>query len=315
MHIILGAGGPVSNAVTKELLEKGHAVRLVSRRPVKEFPSAEWVKTDLKNKEEILRAVKGATVIYMTAGLKYDKKIWAEEWPLIMQNLIAAASVSGARVIFFDNVYMYGPVNGTMTEDTAYKPSSKKGEIRAIIAEQLMNEAAKGKIRACIARAADFYGASSLNSFFDSMILQRFAEGKPATWVGNPQKRHSFTYVPDAGKALYLLGQEDKADNQVWHVPTAPALTGRELIDLAALAFGVKSRYSTVNKFMLRMAGLFKPQIAETIEMYYQYQDDYVFDSSKFEKAFGLQPTPYKEGIDILSKTLFAREKAVSSKQ
>ncbi|MEO5564782.1 MAG: NAD-dependent epimerase/dehydratase family protein, partial [Chitinophagaceae bacterium] len=161
MHTILGAGGPVSNALTKELLNNNEKVRLVSRKMVKGFEKAEWKQADLKDKNQVLDAVKGSSVIYMTAGLKYDKKVWAIEWPLIMQNLIDATRETNARVIFFDNVYCYGHVTGPMTEDTPYNPSSKKGEIRAGVAEQLMNEAKKDNIKATIARAADFYGAES----------------------------------------------------------------------------------------------------------------------------------------------------------
>lgn len=307
MNTILGAGGPVSNALTVELLKNREAVRLVSRKPVTRFSGAEWKGADLKNGRAVMEAVKGSSVIYMTAGLKYNKKVWAAEWPLIMENLIAAAKETRARLIFFDNVYAYGHVKGSMTEDTPYHPTSKKGEIRARIATRLMEEAGKGNIKACIARAADFYGAETLNSFFDSMVLKKFSEGKKALWLGDPQSKHSFTYVPDAGKAMYMLGKNREADGQVWHVPTAGALTGKQFIETAAQVFGVPPRYSSVNRFMLDLVGLFQPVIGETSELYYQYRYDYVFNSDKFEKTFGMRPVSYLQGIQELSQTLFAR--------
>src|SRR4028119_1318564 len=121
-----------------------------------------------------------------------------------------------------------------MTEETPYNPSSEKGKIRAQIAELLMTEAKAGNIRASIARAADFYGASSLNSFLDSMVLAKYAAGKKAMWLGNADAKHSFTYVPDAAKALVVLSEHPESDNQVWHLPTAKALTGRTFIEMAA---------------------------------------------------------------------------------
>jgi nucleoside-diphosphate-sugar epimerase len=314
MHTILGAGGPVSNALAKELIRAEQKVRLVSRRRVSLFSQAEWIGADLKNSKEVLAAVKGSSVIYMCAGLQYNKKIWATEWPVIMQNLIDAAKETGARLIFFDNVYMYGHVKGAMTEATPYNPSSVKGEIRARIAEQLMNESGKGNINATIARAADFYGAETLNSFYDSMVLAKYAKGGKAMWLGNPESKHSFTYVPDAGKAMFLLGREPSSANQIWHVPTAPALTGKEFICLAAEAFGREPKYSTVNKFMLQAIGLFNKLIGETTELYYQYQYDYVFDCSKFENAFGVKPVSYKDGLKELTTTLFAAPVAHSTK-
>lgn len=182
MHTILGAGGAVANALTRELINNNNTVRLVSRKPV-EFDSknVSWQKADLLNYDELLAASKGSTVIYLTAGLVYDKKIWAEQWPVIMQNFINLGKETGARLIFFDNVYMYGLVDGPMKEDTPYKPSSVKGGIRAKIANMLMDEAKAGNIRATIARGADFYGTDNKNSFFDMMVLDKFAKKTKST--------------------------------------------------------------------------------------------------------------------------------------
>jgi nucleoside-diphosphate-sugar epimerase len=304
MHIILGAGGPVSNALTKELLQKGEKVRLVSRRPVTEFPGAGWMQADLKNGAAVRQVVDGASVIYLCAGLQYDKKVWAAEWPPVMQNFIDAGKATGARLIFFDNVYMYGPVDGAMTEDTPYRPASVKGEVRARIAEQLMSEARAGNVKASIARATDFYGSHSFNSFADSLVLVKYAGKKKASWLGDPSRKHSFTYVPDAGKALYTLGQHPGSDNQVWHVPSAPAITGKEFLEQAARAFGVPPKYGTINKFMLLMAGLFSKPIRESMELFYQYDRDYIFDSSKFETTFSTKPTSYEQGMQEFAKTL-----------
>ena len=304
MHTILGAGGAVANSLTKVLSDAGENVRLVSRRPVKTSGSVTWVSADLKDLPQLRNAVEGSTVIYMCAGLRYNKKVWEEEWPVIMQNVIEATRYANARLIFFDNVYMYGLVNGVMTEDTPYNPCSKKGEIRAKIASHLLGETRSGNIRASIARAADFYGAESLNSVFDSMVLARFEKKQKAMWLGDASKRHSFTYVPDTGKALYTLAKDPRSDNQVWHLPTATALAGRELIHLAAKEFNVKPGYMQINKLLLNAMGLFNKTIQETVEMYYQYQHDYIFSSEKFEKAFNLHPTEYAEGIRQFKKVL-----------
>jgi len=305
MQTILGAGGPVSNAVMEELLQQGYTVRLVSRRKIEPPFNATWVGADLKNKQQVLDATKGSTVIYMCARLQYNKKVWQQEWPLIMQNVIDAAKAGNARLIFFDNVYMYGRVEGAMTEETTYNPSSVKGAVRARIAEQLMTEVRAGNIRASIARAADFYGAESLNSFFDSMVLARFAKRSNALWLGSASTKHSFTFVPDADKAVAMLGNDPGSDNQVWHLPTAPAFTGKALMDLAARIFNTRPAYTRVNKFMLTSMGLFNKMIGESTELYYQYEYDYIFDSTKFDDYFKVKPTSYADGIEQLSQTLF----------
>ena len=309
MHTILGAGGAVANALTGELLRNNEVIRLVSRKPIAtNGENITWKKADLLNYAELLEAATGSKVIYVCAGLVYDATIWKAQWPVIMQNMIDLAKATQARLIFFDNVYMYGLVNGAMTEDTPYNPCSEKGEVRARIAVKFMEEVKAGNIGGSIARAADFYGTDNMNSFFDMMVLDKYSKKQTAQWMGKPDKLHNFSYIPDMGKGMYLLGQNPDSDNQVWHMPTAKPLKGREFIEMAAAVYRVKPKYMAVNKLMLRFFGLFKKVVAGTVEMYYQYDHDYNFDSSKFEKAFKVEPTSYEDGIKVMSETLYAKQ-------
>ncbi|MFD1256416.1 NAD-dependent epimerase/dehydratase family protein [Mucilaginibacter terrae] len=306
MHTILGAGGPVANALTAQLIQANQNIRLLSRRPVNiTNPKVQWHKADLLQAAEVIAATKGSTVIYLCAGLIYDKDVWKQQWPVIMQNVINAAKENNARLIFFDNVYMYGLVDGPMLETTPYNPISAKGEVRAKVSTQLMDEVKAGNLQATIARAADFYGSESLNSFVDKMVLSKYSKGETAMWLGKPNTKHSFTYIPDAGRAMYLLGQSPETDNQIWHLPTAPPLTGTEFMNLAASVFNVQPKYMKVNKLMLQLLGLFDKVTGGAVEMYYQYNHHYIFNSTKFEKAFGVQPVSYADGIKHLSQTLF----------
>lgn len=304
IHTILGAGGPVSNVLYRELASEGKKVRLASRRPVPISGTAEWTKTDLLNKDQVFSTVKGSAVVYLCAGLRYDKKVWAVEWPLLMNNVIQACKAAGARLIFFDNVYMYGRVKGPMLETTPYNPISVKGEIRAKVAETLMQEFGRGNLNGSIARAADFYGAESMNSFYDAMVLARMAQKEKALWLGNPTTFHSFTYVPDAGKAMAVLGNNPSADHQIWHLPTAAPMKGHAFIELAAQHFKVPAGYFKFNRLMLEGMGIFKKMLQETAEMYYQYEFDYQFNSDKFQQAFGMKPVSYQEGIREFSPFL-----------
>lgn len=308
MHTILGAGGPVANALTRELSNNNETIRLVSRKAIQSAgKNTSWEKADLLNAGEVLKAVKGSKVIYLTAGLVYDKKIWANQWPVVMQNFINAGKETGARLIFFDNVYSYGLVKGAMTESTPYNPTSVKGGIRAKIATQLMDEAAKGNIRASIARGADFYGTENQNGILDVMLLDKYAKNQKAQWFGDVSKLHNFSYIPDMGKGMFLLGQNPDSDNQVWHMPTAAPLKGIEFIEMAARAYNIDPKYMAVKKYMLQIFGLFNKTVNELVEMYYQYDHDYNFNSDKFEKAFNFKPTTYEEGIKLMSQTLYKR--------
>ncbi|MFB9845270.1 NAD-dependent epimerase/dehydratase family protein [Mucilaginibacter ginsenosidivorans] len=309
MHTILGAGGPVANALTRELANNKETIRLVSRKPVEsKEKNISWKKADLLNYNEILEASKGSDVIYLTAGLVYDIKVWRAQWPVIMQNFINLGKETGARLIFFDNVYSYGLVNGPMLETTPYNPCSQKGEVRAKIATQLMDETRAGNINATIARGADFYGTESMNSFFDMMVLDKYAKKQSAQWIGNPGKLHNFSYIPDMGRGMYLLGQNADTDNQIWHMPTAAPLTGKQFIELAAKIYGVKAKFMSINKLMMQLYGLFDKNVKSAVEMNYQYENDYIFNSDKFEKAFSYHPETYENGIKLMSETFYQQK-------
>ncbi|HVW13977.1 MAG TPA: NAD-dependent epimerase/dehydratase family protein [Mucilaginibacter sp.] len=308
MHTILGAGGPVANALTRELENINENIRLVSRRPIEpKQKNTTWQRGDLLNYDDLLAASKGSEVIYLTAGLVYDKKIWAQQWPVIMNNYIRLGKETGARLIFFDNVYSYGLVNGPMLESTPYNPSSKKGEIRAKIATQLMDEAKAGHIRASIARGADFYGTEDMKGVMDVMLLDKLRKGQKAQWLGDVNKLHNFSYIPDMGKGMFLLGRNPESDNQVWHMPTARPLKGIDFIKMAAGIYGVQPKYMAINKFMLQLFGLFSTMTNELVEMYYQYDHDYNFNSDKFEKAFNFKPTSYEIGLKLMAETLYRK--------
>lgn len=307
MHVILGAGGSIATELTQVLIENQQTVRLVSRRPVENnSPLVTWQRGDLLDREAIQAATRGAEVIYLCAGLKYNAAIWREQWPPIMRNVIAAAQAADARLIFFDNLYMYGLVDGPMTENTPHKPVSEKGEVRARIADELMAEVGAGRLRATIARAPDFYGVHGDSSFLDSMVIHKFANGERAMWIGDPDRLHNFIYVPQAARAVYTLAQHAESDNQIWHLPTPSPITGRAMLALAAEVFRVPNKSLTLKKWMLQAVGLFDPVVRGSVEMYYQYDHDYCFDSTKFERAFGTQPTSYREGLMAVRRRLAA---------
>ena len=302
MHTILGAGGSVGKELVRELVSDGERVRLVARNPKNADGSAEAVSADISNLDQTIKAVSGSAVVYLLVGLKYDLKIWRELWPRIMQNTIEACKRAQARLIFFDNVYMYGHVNGVMTEQTPFNPCSKKGEIRAQIATVLLDEVKAGNIIGLIARSADFYGPDARNSVPNILVFDKFAKGNKASWLVNDSVKHSLTFTLDAAKSLLFLAGNEKAWNQTWHVPTAPnPPSGKEFIQLVANEFGVTPKYRILTKPMIRLAGWFDPTIRESYEMLYQSEYDYIFDSTKFERAFNFEPTSFAQGVRITS--------------
>jgi nucleoside-diphosphate-sugar epimerase len=298
MQTILGSTGVIGKELAKSLTKYTDKIRLVSRNPQKVSNTDELFTADLKIKEQVLKAVEGSEIVYLTVGIPYKINVWQKQWPLIMQNVIDACKTHKTKLVFFDNVYAYGLVNGWMKEDALYNPISKKGLVRKQIAEMLMNEVDKGNLNAIIARAADFFGPNTPLSFVTATVFENFKKGKKAQWFLDVNKKHSMTYTPDAGKATAILGNTNSAYNQIWHLPTDKnALTGKEFIELSAKAFGVNPDYMVLKKWMIKMAGLFIPIVKESFEMLYQNEYDYLFDSTKFEKAFNFNPTNYQDGI------------------
>src|SRR5258708_30974919 len=225
IHTILGAGGVIANTLFRELSEHQLPVRLVSRtpsfKPATVDPARPQVTTlaaDLTDPAQAFQAIEGAAVAYLCVGLPYRYSIWRELWPRIIDNTIEACKKTKTRLIFFDNVYMYGKTEGPMTEETPYDPSSRKGDLRARIATQLMSEVRKGNITATIARSADFYGPGAGHTGIPNLLVyQRLKKDQRAQWLVNATVRHSFTYTKDAAKALYLLAGNESSWNHAWH--------------------------------------------------------------------------------------------------
>jgi nucleoside-diphosphate-sugar epimerase len=299
MHTILGASGVIAQELSQALVGSSPAIRQVSRNPRKVNPTDETVVTDLLDAQATANAVSGSDVVYLVAGLKYDTTVWKTQWPQVMRNVISACKHHGTRLVFFDNVYSYGRVDGLMTEDTPFNPISKKGEIRARIATMLLDEMRNGNLQAMIVRSADFYGPGAVNSFPHATVFERLRAGKAPQWIGNPHVIHTFTYTPDAGRSVAVLGKIPEAYGQTWHLPTSKEpLTGADFARLACELAKQPYKLQVVPRWILRLMGIFMPVLRENEEMMYQFEYDYRFDSSKIESAFGLQATPYRQGIN-----------------
>jgi nucleoside-diphosphate-sugar epimerase len=298
MHTILGANGVIGRELSTELQQYSKRVRQVSRSPKRVNQTDELLGADLLDPKATADAVAGSDVTYLVAGLKYDVKVWQEQWPRVMRNAIDACKRHGSALIFFDNVYAYGRVNGVMNEETPYNPCSRKGELRARIATTFMDEVKHGELHGAIVRAADFYGPGATLSVTHATVTERLKSGKTPQWIGNPKAVHTFTYTRDAGRSLALIGNTPSAFGQVWHALTSKeSITGEQYVRIACELAGRPYALQVAPRWMLRLMGLFVPVVRESIEMLYQFEYNYRFDSSKVERAFGLIATTYREGL------------------
>lgn len=298
MQTILGASGVIGRELSKNLVAYTKDIRQVSRNPKKVNESDQLFSADLLDYAQVEKAVAGSDVVYLLAGLVYNANVWQEQWPKVMRHTIDACKKHSSKLVFFDNVYAYGRVQGTMTEQTPFNPNSKKGEVRAKIATALLDEVKAKNLDAMIVRAADFYGPGALTSLTNETVASKLKSGGSSQWIGNPKAIHTFTYTPDAGKTVAILGNTPSAYNQTWHALTSrEKMTGEEYVRIACEIMHKPYKLQTLPAWAVSVLRLFIPVLREFKEMMYQFDYDYIFDSTKFEKAFDQVATPYKQGI------------------
>lgn len=308
MQVILGGGGAIGSLLAQELTAQAIDFRVVSRH-AKPGIEAHHIAADLLHGDQVKQVVEDAEVAYLTAGLVYKTRIWQEQWPVVMHNVLTACAETGTKLVFFDNIYMYDPQHlAHLTESTPMQPVSKKGEVRAQIARQFMESVERGKVTALIARAPDFYGPKPSNGFIEALISDNLMKGKAAMWFINKNLKHTCIYTPDAAKAVALLGNSPDAYNQVWHLPTDPlGPTGTEWVNLFASALQRPPKITTLSRFSVKALGWFIPVLKESYEMLYQFDREYLFDSTKFNRTFNFTPTPYAQGVKQICQQLINR--------
>jgi nucleoside-diphosphate-sugar epimerase len=295
LHVIFGAG-VLGRTAARELARHGQRVRIISRsgNAGKQPASVEVLKADAYDEAQTRALTQGAYAVYQCAQPEYH--LWTTHFPKLQASIASGARQAGARLIVADNLYMYGEAGDQpLSETSPIRPCSAKGTVRAAMAQTVLDMHARGDLRVAIARASDFFGPEDRAT--TPRVFAPAVAGQVVNLLGRPDTAHTFSYAPDFGRALALLGMCDDALGQVWHVPSAAPVTQREFIALMEAELGkpIKTRYA--GRGMLRMLGLFNPTIREVIEMLYQVEQPFVMDDSKFRARFGMQPTPLAQAI------------------
>ena len=297
LHVVLGATGGAGGALVSELAGGGHRVRAVSRKPAADLPEGvEQLAADAADQAQARTACAGATVVYHCVQPPYQR--WAAQFPTLTQSIADAAAAAGARLVYADNLYAYGPVDGPITEDLPAQATTNKGRIRALMAERLLAAHRSGTLQVAIGRSSDYYGPGGTNSVVGDILFGAAVNGRRARWLGRLDLPHSLNYLPDVARALIILGARPEALGEVWHLPAAEPVTGRGFVELIAAALGRPVKVTTTSPLALRVAGVFDPRARETIELLYQWERPFVLDSSKFRRALGpLEPTPHPRAV------------------
>lgn len=297
-HVVFGTGA-IGRAVAEELIRRGESVRMVNRSGrMDEVPAGvEVVASDLYDPAHVREVTRGAKVVYQSAQPEYHQ--WPEKFPPLQRSILEGLTGNGAKLVIVENVYMYGEMNGKpLTEGTSHRAHTRKGKVRGEISNAAFDAHKQGRVRVTSGRGGNFFGPWGLDSTMGERAFYPLLKGKAAQLVGRADLPHTHTYVKDFGKALVILGENDQADGQAWHVPNdQPQMTQGELVRLFADEAGVEPKMSGMGKLMMSIGGLFIPEAKESVEMMYEYERPFVIDSSKFEKTFGMKATPIREAI------------------
>ena len=302
--IVVFGFGAAGRAITRTLLARGDAVRVAQRSRPSDLPSgAGFVACDITDPKAVRHAAEGAAQVVLAVGYPYDRKVWREVWPKTMTNLVEACAVTGARMVFVDNLYQLGPQTEPRREDM---PLSDRGAKPAILSQvtRIWQAAAQaGRVRVAALRCSDFYGPGVPVSHIGDTGFGRIAQGRPAMLIAPPDTPHDFAYVPDIARAVaILLDAPDDAFNQVWNMPCAPTLTPRQILRFGAKAIGVNLRVTSLPLPLLPVLGLFVPFLREVADVGFTWDRPYVVDGSKFMRRFGFTPTAYEIGAPATAR-------------
>ncbi len=304
MQTILGANGQIGTELARELHDRYTTdIRLVSRNPRKLHETDQLFAANLLDPQETSAAVAGSEIAYLTVGLPPDAKMWAEQLPVMMRNVIAACEEHGAKLVFFDNTYMYPMTAVPQTEDAPFEPKGSKARTRAEITTMLLEAMAAGRVEAVICRAPEFYGPGKTQSFTNAMVFDAVEAGGKARVPLRDDTRRTLIWTPDASRAMALIGNTPAAYGRTWHLPCDDdRVTYAELIDLTSQAWGRAIDYAVVKKPVFFVAKFVNAGVRELWELLPRYEQDNLFVSDEFAAAFpDFRTTTIREGVAAIA--------------
>jgi nucleoside-diphosphate-sugar epimerase len=295
-HVVFGTG-QVGSALVDHLTGLGVEVRAVSRhRPVGFSQDVDWRAADAADPESATDAAKGASVIYQCLNASYTS--WPTLFPPLQHGVLMAAEHTGALLVTFENLYGYGATGGRpMTEDLPLSATTVKGRTRAAMTHDLLTAASTGRVRIAIGRAADLFGAGVTESSLGRQFFPNAVAGKKVDFIGDPDLLHTYSYVPDVAAALAVLGTDERAVGQVWHLPGPETVTTRAILEMVETRLGHRVGIRIMPRLALRAIGLVNPMMRGLAEMAYEFDEPFVLDTTKYESMFGGQTTPLGDAV------------------
>lgn len=294
-HVIVGAG-QVGALLATLLSDDGQDVVVVSRSGSGP-DGVTKVSADAGDRDRLTEITRGADVIYNCVNPQYHR--WTQDWPPIARSLLGAAEANGAVLTILGNLYVYGPVDGPMTEDLPLASTGVKGQVRATMWNDAMAAHRAGRVRVTELRGSDYFGPGVLSQgHIGERFVPALLAGKAATYLFDPDVVRSWTYVGDVARALAIAGRDERAWGRAWHVPTDAPLTARQVAErLTRVAGAPRPKVRRVPRLLTEAMALGSPMMRELRELRYQFDRPFVLDSSDFQEMFGQRPTPIDEAL------------------
>lgn len=298
--LVLGVTGGAGYEIARALIGRGWQVRAMARTPAPaRLPQAEWVAGDALNAGDVAAAAMGADVIVHGVNPP-GYKDWAKLVLPMLENTVAAARISGARIFLPGTIYNYGrDALPLLTEDGPQKPHTRKGRLRVQM-EQRLEAAAQEGVRSLILRAGDFFGPSAGNSWFSQGMVTR---GRPVTKITYPGKAdagHAWAYLPDYGEtAGALLDREaELAAFERFHFRGHYFARGVEIAEAVRAANGGQGKITGMPWAALILLSPFVRLFRELAEMRYLWEETAELDNAKLISFLGHEPhTDIKEAL------------------
>ena len=298
-HVIFGTGA-IGLATLDALRRRGERVRLVNRSGTAPVPDdIEVLGGDASDPAFATAAANGAQVVYQTLNPPYPK--WVELFPALQASVLAAAQASGARLVSMENVYMYGRPDGQpLTETHPYPPTPRKASCAPGWPASSRPRMRPASVQVATGRASDYFGPrGGAQSMLGDRVIPAALAGKTATVLGDPDQPHTYTYLPDIGEGLAVLGEHPDAPGEVWHLPNDPdTQTTRQLVDtIYQLAGQPRTKLRSTPMLVLRALGVTNPTVRELLELQYEFQEPFIVDSTKIATKLDVHATPLDQAL------------------
>ena len=303
--VVFGASGQVGSLLVRRLSEQIEytSIKAVSRSgriaELADLPKVTVVKGDALERADTEKLCSGADVVFNCVGLPYSSKVWKSMWPPITDNLLHAAGSAGAALIVADNLYCFGPEGNQRmplkATDEEFTSFGIKPAVRAQIVREMLQAHRAGRCKVALVRASDFFGPNATLSMLGDRFFPSVVAGKKAQLLAEPAFVHAYTYLPDFVRALIAVSNDPESWGRAWHVPNAPAITTKEVMEKSRVLAGFDgvANYSVIPSFMRTILGWFIQPLREVGEMSFLFSTDYTVEFGDFLERFpDCQPTP-----------------------